>query len=52
MKKVLKILIHNCSKVIIEDTYVKYNEDTLKILAKLINDLVNDKLNLDANFIL
>ena len=46
-----KILIDNCSKVINQDTYIKYNEDTVKILAKLTNDLVNDKLNLDANFI-
>ena len=46
-----KILIDNCSEVINEDTYVKYNENTVKKLAKLTNDLVNDKLNLDANFI-
>ena len=46
-----KILIDNCSKIINEDTYIKYNEDTVKKLAKLTNDLVNDKLNLDANFI-
>lgn len=46
-----KILINNCSKVINEDTYVKYNEDTVKKLAELTNDLVNDKINLDANFI-
>jgi predicted unusual protein kinase regulating ubiquinone biosynthesis (AarF/ABC1/UbiB family) len=46
-----KILINTCSKVINQDTYIKYNEDTVKKLAKLTNDLVNDKLNLDANFI-
>lgn len=46
-----KILINNCSKVLNEDTYVKYNEDTVKKLAELANDLVNDKINLDANFI-
>ena len=46
-----RLLINNCSKIINEDTYIKYNEDTVKKLAKLTNDLVNDKLNLDANFI-
>ena len=46
-----RILIDNCSEVINEDTYVKYNENTVKKLAKLTNDLVNDKINLDANFI-
>ena len=46
-----KILINTCSKVINQDTYIKYNKDTVKKLAKLTNDLVNDKLNLDANFI-
>ena len=46
-----KILINTCSKVINQDTYIKYNEDTVKKLAKLTNDLVNDKLNLDVNFI-
>ena len=46
-----KILINNCSKVINDDTYVKYNEDTIQKLAELTNNLVNDKINLDANFI-
>lgn len=46
-----KILINNCSKVINDDTYVKYNEDIIQKLAELTNNLVNDKINLDANFI-
>jgi ubiquinone biosynthesis protein len=46
-----KILINTCSKVINDDTYVKYNEDTIQKLAELTNNLVNDKINLDANFI-
>ena len=46
-----KILINNCSKVINDDTYVKYNQDTIEKLAELTNNLVNDKINLDVNFI-
>tara|TARA_Y100000389_G_scaffold171984_1_gene180042 strand:- start:1945 stop:3177 length:1233 start_codon:yes stop_codon:yes gene_type:complete len=46
-----RLLINNCSKIVNKDKIIVSNTDTIEKISSLTNDLVNDKLNLDANFI-
>lgn len=46
-----RILINNCSKVVNIDKIIISNTDTIEKISSLIRDLVDDKFNLDADFI-
>ena len=46
-----KILINNCSKLVNRDKIIISNIDTIDKISSLTNDLVDDKFNLDADFI-
>ena len=46
-----RILINNCSKVVNIDKIIISNTDTIEKISSLTRDLVDDKLNLDADFI-
>jgi len=46
-----KILINNCSKLVNKDKIIISNTDTIDKISSLTNDLVDDKFNLDADFI-
>jgi len=46
-----RILINNCSKVVNIDKIIISNTDTIEKISSLTRDLVDDKFNLDADFI-
>lgn len=46
-----RILINNCSKVVNIDKIIISNTDTIEKISSLTKDLVDDKFNLDADFI-
>ena len=46
-----KILINNCRKLVNRDKIIISNIDTIDKISSLTNDLVDDKFNLDADFI-
>ena len=46
-----RILINNCSKIINRDKIIISNTDTIEKISSLTKDLVDDKFNLDADFI-
>lgn len=46
-----RILINNCSKIINRDKIIISNTDTIEKISSLTRDLVDDKFNLDADFI-
>lgn len=46
-----RILINNCSKIINKDKIIISNTDTIEKISSLTRDLVDDKFNLDTNFI-
>ena len=46
-----RILINNCSKIINIDKIIISNTDTIEKISSLTRDLVDDKFNLDADFI-
>lgn len=46
-----RILINNCSKVVNIDKIIILNTDTIEKISSLTRDLVDDKFNLDADFI-
>lgn len=46
-----RLLINNCSKIVNKNKIIISNRDTIEKISSLTRDLVDDKFNLDADFI-